>query len=307
MTNYKSQAPLTTEYKQERNQTILQMRKDGHTLQSIANKYNCSREWIRLILKNDLDTTEKFKFDPKKHCKADEYSSNDISELTGYPYHYIYQLIKKNWIPTASRVVKTHSSHTLDSHFWKKTDIDKWIELKIKYLKIALDGFLNCRLNGYEISRYGRKYRAAYKFTHLDIQKRYKLLVQLQAGNWKGKLSYNSKRNDLVMKEFNNLIKPIQYVPNDYSKYLNKITNQDYAKKGLFNHMKTAKILDISSTTIKRYRLSGVLKEGEHYFAGDHYHHRYMYDPKKTKKALIKAGYNLKLAQSLKDAKRGNK
>ena len=71
--------------------------------------------------------------------------------------------------------------------------------------------------------------------------------------------------------------------------------------------MKTAKILDIADATIKRYRKIGVLKEGEHYFAGNHYHHRYMYDPKKTKKAILDAGFNPKLAQSLKDSKRGNK
>jgi predicted DNA-binding transcriptional regulator AlpA len=294
MTNYKFQAPLTAEYKEKRNQTILQMRQDGHTLQSIANKYSCSREWIRLILKNDLNTTDKFKFNPQEHCKADEYSSLDVINLTGYHKHYISKLIQKNWIPKATRIVQTCSTRELDAYFWKKSDIDKWIEIKIKYLKIALEGFLDCRLN----------HTPAYKFTHPNLQKRYKFLTELHSGHWKGRLSYNTKRNNEVMKEFNNLIKPIQYVPNDYSKYLNQKTNDDYAKKGLFNHMKTAKILDISDATIKRYRLSGVLKEGEHYFAGDHYHHRYMYDPKKTKKAMINAGYDVEFAQILKDSKR---
>jgi len=310
MKNYKIQTVQQhQEQKQQRNQTILQMRQDGHTLQSIANKFGCSREWIRLILKNDLNTTAKFKFNPQQHCKADEYSALDITELTGYSFHYIYQLIKKNWIPNSTRFVKTRFYRTPDAHFWKKTDIDRWIDIKLKYLKISLDRFLNSRLNGYDVYHpsNGRTYRAAYNFYHPDIQKRYKLLLELQSGNSKGKLSYNSKHNDLVMKEFNDLIKPTQYVPSDYSKFINKITTKDFANKGLYNHMTTAKILDISGTTIKRYRLSGFLKEGVHYFAGDHYFHRYMYDPEKTKKAMIKAGYDVEFAQSLKDAKRGKK
>ena len=51
--------------KEKRNQLILSMRKEGHTLQSIANKFGCSREWIRLVLKNQLNTTEKFVFKPE--------------------------------------------------------------------------------------------------------------------------------------------------------------------------------------------------------------------------------------------------
>ena len=294
MTNYKFQAPLTSELKEQRNQLILHMRKDGYTLQAIANKFGCSREWIRQILRDEFNITKKFTFDPQEHCAVDEYSTADICELTGYPASYITTLIKKNFIPKASRVVKTRSPHLVDEHFWKKSDIDKWIEIKIKYLKIALEGYLNCRLNHYP----------AYKFTHPNLQRRYKFLTELHSGNWKGRLSYNSKRNDEVMKEYNNLIKPLHYVPVDYSQYLNQKTNDDYAKKGLFNHMKTAKILDISIATITRYRDSGVLKEGEHYFVGDHYFHRYMYDPKKTKKAMIKAGYNVEFAQILKDSKR---
>jgi len=285
---------LPKEQKQNRNQTILQMRRDGHSLQSIGNKFGYSREWIRLILRDQLQTTDTFKFNPHKQCKNDEYSAPDIVELTGYPIEYITTLIKKNWLPKASRIVKTHMFHTTDTHFWLKTDIDKWIELKIKYLKIALEGYLNCRLN----------YTPAYKFTHPALQKRYKFLTELHSGNWKGKLSYNSKRNNEVMQEFNNLIKPIQYTPTDYSKYLNIKTNEDYAKKGLYNTKKTSEILDISNATIARYRDSGVLKEGEHYFAGDHYFQRYMFDPKKTIKAMIKAGYDVEFAQTLKDSKR---
>ena len=297
MKNYKIQTVQEyQEQKQQRNQTILQMRQDGHTLQSIANKFGCSREWIRLILKNDLDTTEKFKFNFKKHCNVDEYSANDISELTGYPFHYISKLIQKNWIPKASRIKEIHPCHKLETHFWKKTDIDKWIELKIKYLKIALEGYLQCRLTFRT-----EKYRCAYKFTHPNLQRRYKLLLELQSGNWKGKLSYNSKRNDEVMKEFYGYIKPFKYVPNDYSKYLNQKTNEDYAEKGLFNGWETSKILGIAMNTITKYRDRGVLKEGEHYHAGKHYFHRYMYDPQKTKKAMLDAGYDLIAAERQKE------
>ena len=292
MKNYKIQT--VQEYKQQkenRNNIILQMRQDGHTLQSIAKKFGCSREWIRLILKNDLDTTEKFKFNFKKHCNADEYSANDISELTGYPFHYISKLIQKNWIPKASRIKEIHLCHKLETHFWKKTDIDKWIELKIKYLKIALEGYLQCRLTFRK-----EKYRCAYKFTHPNLQRRYKLLVELQSGDWKGKLSYNSRRNDEVMKEFYGYVKPFEYIPNDYSKYINEKNNEDYAQKGLFNGMKTAKKIQISNLTLMNFRNKGVLKEGIHYIKGDHYFHQYMYYPEKTKQAIINGGYDQKIA-----------
>ena len=300
MKNYKIQTVQEyQEQKQKRDQTILQMRKDGYTLQAIGNKIGCSREWIRLILKKDFDTTKKFKFDFKKHCKADEYCSLHIIELTGYHKDYIKNLIQNNFLPKPTRIEQkySHANSKWENYFWKKSDIDRWIEIKIKYLKIALEGYINCRLN----------HTPKYKFTHPNLQKRYKFLTELNSGNWKGRLSYNSKRNDLVMKEFNNLIKPTQYVPTDYSKYLNQKTNEDFAEKGTFNSVTTAKILDISLATISRYRNSGVLKKGEHYFTGDHYFHRYMYDPQKTKKAMIKAGYDVGFAQILKDSKRGGK
>ena len=96
MRNYKIQTVQEfQEQKQQRNQTILQMRQDGHTLQSIANKFGCSREWIRKLLKDELGVTQKYKFNQKKHCNTDEYSANDISQLTGYPFHYISKLFKK--------------------------------------------------------------------------------------------------------------------------------------------------------------------------------------------------------------------
>ncbi len=286
---------LAKQQKENRNQTILQMRQDGHTLQSIANKFGCSREWIRKLLKDEFGITQKYKFDPKKHCNADEYSANDISELTGYPFHYISKLIEKNWIPKASRIIETNVCHKLETCFWKKTDIDKWIELKVKYLKIALESYLECRLTFRT-----EKYRCAYKFTHPNLQRRYKLLLKIQSGDWKGKLSYNSKRNNEVMKEFYGHIKPFDYIPKDYSKYLNQKTNEDYAEKGLFNGSTTAKKIQVSNLTLMNYRRQGVLKEGTHYIKGDHYFHQYMYYPEKTKQAIIDAGYSVKLGNAAK-------
>jgi len=313
MKNYNS--PTVREYleqkkeqKQKKNQTILQMRQEGYSLQAIANKFNCSREWIRLILQKEFKFTGTVKFITEEEVKKDEYIAKDISKLTGYSVNYLAIMTREGKFPEPTRKVTHKSVHNgVDRWFWKKTDIDKWIEIKIKYLKIACEKFLNCKLNGYEVTRSERKYRAAYSFAHPDLQKRYKLLVQLQSGNWKGKLMTKTNCSDLVIQEFNNFTKPVKYVATDYSKYLNKKSTQDYAEEGLYNHMKTAKILDIASQTIKRYRLSGVLKEGEHYFAGDHYFHRYMYNPQKTKKAILDAGFNPKLAESVKNSKRGNK
>ena len=246
-------------------------------------------------MKDELGVTQKYKFNQKKHCKTDEYSANDICDLTGYPFHYISKLIQKNWIPKASRIEEIHLCHKLETHFWKKTDIDKWIELKIKYLKIALEGYLQCRLTFRT-----EKYRCAYKFTHPNLQRRYKLLLKIQSGDWKGKLSYNSKRNDEVMKEFYGYIKPFEYVPNDYSKYLNEISNQEYAQKGLFNGMTTAEKIGIGGMTISSFRKKGILKKGIHYVTGDHYFQRYMYYPEKTKQAIINGGYDQKIAAAQK-------
>ena len=291
--NSQKYRPLPKEIKEERNQLILSMRKEGHTLQSIANKFGCSREWIRRLLKDELNTTKKFVFKPEEYCGADEYTAHDIVKLTGYPLEYLGTLISKGWIPKSIRVMNTDINNKIERHFWKQTDIDKWIKLKIKYLKIALEGYLQCRLTFRT-----EKYRCAYKFTHPNLQRRYKLLVQLQSGDWKGKLSYNSRRNDEVMKEFYGYVKPLEYIPNDYSKYLNEKSNEDYAQKGLFNGMTTAKKIHVSNLTLLNYRRRGVLKEGTHYIKGDHYFHQYMYYPEKTKQAIINAGYSEKLADA---------
>ena len=207
-----NQYTVTPELKQARNKIILRMRKEGYTLQKIADRFNFSREYIRQILEREFDITGSISFDPRDEIMSDEYSVFDLVELTGYEMEYIRVQLAKNWLPKPSRKLEKKISAGIDHCFWKKTDIDKWIELKIKYLKIALEGFINKRL------------AYPYKFTHYKIQKRYKFLISLDSGGWKGKLSYNSRRNTEVMKEFYNFTKPVQYVPTDYSKYLNMRT-----------------------------------------------------------------------------------
>jgi transcriptional regulator with XRE-family HTH domain len=283
MKNHK-QYTVTPELKQARNEIILRMRKEGYTLQKIADRFNVTREYIRQILLKKFDITGSFSVDPREEIMSDEYSAFDLVELTGYEMEYIRVQLAKNWLPKPSRKLEKNKSGGIDHCFWKKTDIDKWIQLKIKYLKIALEGFINERL------------AYPYKFTHYKIQKRYKFLTSLDSGGWKGKLSYNSRRNDEVMKEYNNLIKPVQYVPTDYSKYLNMRTKEHFAEKGLYNGMETEKMIGIASHTIQNYRRKGVLKEGIHYFTGDHYFQRYMYDPEKTKQAILNGGYDLAVA-----------
>ena len=283
MKNHK-QYTVTPELKQARNEIILRMRKEGYTLQKIADRFNVTREYIRQILLKKFDITGSFSVDPREEIMSDEYSAFDLVELTGYEMEYIRVQLAKNWLPKPSRKLEKNKSGGIDHCFWKKTDIDKWIQLKIKYLKIALEGFINERL------------AYPYKFTHYKIQKRYKFLTSLDSGGWKGKLSYNSRRNNEVMKEFNNLIKPVQYVPTDYSKYLNMRTKEHFAEKGLYNGMETEKIIGIASHTIQNYRRKGVLKEGIHYVTGDHYFQRYMYDPEKTKQAILDGGYDLAVA-----------
>ena len=207
---------------------------------------------------------------------SDEYSADDLQELTGFELDYIRVQLRKNWLPKPTRKLEKKGQVVLTIAIGK-TDIDKWIQLKIKYLKIALEGYLDSRLN----------YYPTYKFTHPSLQRRYKFLISLDSGGWKGKLAYNSRRNNEVMKEYLNLIKPVQYVPADYSKYLNMRTKQHFAEKGLYNGMETEKIIGISSHTIHNFRKKGILKKGIHYFTGDHYFTVGMYDPVKTKQAML--------------------
>jgi len=286
MTNSKYRPHLTSEYKQARNEIILRMRKEGYTLQKIADRFDVGREWIRQILKKEFDITGCVSSDPSEEKMPDEYSAADLVELTGYEMEYIRVQLRKNWLPKPSRKLEKKRIGGVDHFFWKKADIDKWIQIKIKYLKIALDGYLDSRLNHYP----------TYKFTHPSLQRRYKFLISIDSGGWKGKLAYNSRRNNEVMKEYLNLIKPVQYVPADYSKYLNMRTKEHFAEKGLYNGMETEKIIGISSHTIHSFRKKGVLKKGIHYFTGDHYLQRYMYDPVKTKQAMLDGGYDLAVA-----------
>ena len=284
----KNQYTTTPELKQARNEIILRMRNEGYALQKIGDRFNVSREYIRQILKKEYDITGSIKFDPHSLTKADEYSALDLAELTGYEFNYIATQLKKNWLPQPTRRVERNKWCGIDYCYWKKSDIDRWFEIKIKYLKIALEGFINERL------------AYPYKFTHYRIQQRYKFLQQLNAGKWKGRLSYNSRRNGEVMKEFNNLIKPVQYVPTDYSKYLNMRTKEHFAEKGLYNGTETEKIIGIAGMTIARFRKTGILQQGIHYVTGDHYFQRYMYYPEKTKQAIIDAGYDQKIANAQK-------
>ena len=299
MKNYKYKAcrPRTAEYKQTRNEIVLRMRKDGYSLQKIGDRFDVSREYIRKILLEEFDITGCVSFDPREETMSDEYSAFDLMELTGYDLHYLGVQLKKEWLPASTRKLERNASGKIEYCFWKKTDIDRWIDLKIKYLKIALEGFINERL----------KY--PYKFTYYKIQKRYKFLISLDSGGWKGKLSYNSRRNKEVMKEYNNLISPVKYVPTDYSKYLNMRSKEHFAEKGLHNGTETTAMIDVSGNVLCRYRRLGILKEGIHYFTGDHYFQRYMYDPEKTKKAILDAGFNLVISKGQKErwAKRGNK
>tara|TARA_R100000231_G_scaffold69519_1_gene55308 strand:- start:252 stop:1145 length:894 start_codon:yes stop_codon:yes gene_type:complete len=282
----KNHYTTTPELKQARNEIILRMRKEGYTLQKIAERFDVGREWIRQILKKEFDITGHISFDPSKEKMSDEYCVFDLIELTGYDLEYIRVQLRKNWLPKPSRKLEKNGTSGVDHCYWKKTDIDRWIQLKIKYLKIALDGYLDSRLNHYP----------TYKFTHPNLQKRYKFLISLDSGGWKGKLAYNSRRNNEVMKEYLNLIKPVQYVPADYSKYLKMRTKEHFAEKGLYNGMETEKIIGISSHTIQNFRKKGILKKDIHYFTGDHYLQRYMYDPEKTKQAIFDNGYDFAVA-----------
>ena len=53
----KNHYTTTPELKQARNEIILRMRKEGYTLQKIADRFDVGREWIRQILKKEFDIT----------------------------------------------------------------------------------------------------------------------------------------------------------------------------------------------------------------------------------------------------------
>ena len=283
-----NQYTVTPERKQARNEIILRMRKEGYTLQKIADRFNFSREYIRQILEREFDITGCIKFVAGQEPLNDEYSAFDIAKMLDIPTSTVNVWLMNNCIPKPSRLIDKSKNRGLDKKFWKKIDIDKWIQIRLKYLKIQLEKSIKNRMGP----------PAPYSFNHHRVQEFYNILQMAKAGDIKSLTLYKNGIPDEVMKEFDNLIKPIQYNPTDYSKYINMKTTEDYKKLGLFDACKTERIINISKFTLTKYRKIGVLKEDEHYIIGEHYHHRTMYYPEKTKQAIIYAGFDQKLAAS---------
>ena len=290
MTNYKYRPHHTPEYRQTRNEIILRMRNEGYSLQKIGDRFDVSREYIRQILQKEFDITGCIKFVSGQEALYDEYTALDIAKMFDTPTSTINFWLMNNCIPKPSRLVDKSKNRGLDKKFWKKLDIDKWIEIRLKHLKIHLERIIKNRMSS----------PAPYRFDHHRVQELYNILQMAKAGEIKSLTLYKNGIPDEVMQEFNNLIKPVQYIPTDYSKYINMKTTQDYKKMGLFDGEATSEITGITSTTIKRYKKAGILKENEHYIVGEHYHHRTMYYPEKTKQAIIDAGYDQKLAAAQK-------
>ena len=288
MKNYKYRPHHTPEYRQTRNEIILRMRNEGYSLQKIGDRFNVSREYIRQILQKEFDITGCIKFVSGQEALHDEYTALDIAKMFDTPTSTINFWLMNNWIPKPTRTLNKSKNRGLDKKFWKKIDIDKWIQIRLKYLKIQLEKSIKNRM----------ALPAPYKFDHHKVQHFYNILQMAKAGNIKSLTLYKNGIPDEVMQEFDNLIKPIQYNPTDYSKYINMKTTEDYKKLGLFDACKTERIINISKFTLTKYRKIGVLKEDEHYIVGEHYHHRTMYYPEKTKQAIINAGYDQKLAAS---------
>ena len=288
MKNYKYRPHLSSEYKQTRNELILRMRNEGYSLQKIGDRFNVSREYIRQILQNEFDITGCIKFVAGQETLHDEYSAFDIAKMLDIPTSTVNVWLMNNCIPKPTRLFDKSKNRGLDKKFWKKTDIDKWIQIRLKYLKIQLEKSIKNRMSN----------PAPYRFVHYRVQEFYNILQMAKAGDLKSLTLYKNGIPYEVMQEFDNLIKPIQYNPTDYSKYINMKTTQEYKKIGLFDACKTERIINISKFTLTKYRKIGVLKENEHYIVGEHYHHRTMYYPEKTKQAIIDAGYDQKLAAS---------
>jgi len=290
MKNYKYRPHLSSKYKQARNQIVLCMRNEGYSLQKIGDVFNVSREYIRQILQNEFNITGCIKFVAGQDALHDEYTVLDIAKMFDTPTSTINFWLMNNWIPKPTRTLDKSKNRGLDKKFWKKLDIDKWIQIRLKYLKIQLEKSIKNRMRS----------PAPYSFKHHRVQQLYNILQMAKAGDIKSLTLYKNGIPDEVMQEFDDLIKPIQYTPTDYSKYINMKTTEDYNKMGLFDACKTEKIINITNTTLKRYKKIGVLKKDEHYIVGEHYHHRTMYYPEKTKQAIIDAGYDQKLADAQK-------
>ena len=280
---------VTPELKQTRNEIILRMRKDGFSLQKIGDRFNVTREYIRQILLKEFDITGNFPFDPQNEVLNDEYTVFDIAKILGVEVHYISFLLRQKWIPKPSRLFDKSQHQGLEKRFWKRKDIDKWIQIRLKYLKIHLERSIKNRMSR----------PAPYRFGHHRVQELYNILQMAKAGDLQSLLLFKIGVSKQVMQEFYNQIKPAKYIPTDYSKYINMKTTEDYEKLGLFDGLETAKITNISTATIKRYKKIGVLKENNHYIVGDHYFHRTMYYPDKVKQAIIDAGYDVEHAAKL--------
>ena len=283
-----NQYTTTPELKQARNEIILRMRNEGYSLQKIADRFDVSREWIRQILQKEFDITGCIRLDSGQEALHDEYTAFDIAKIFDIPINNINIWLMKNWIPKPTRTLDKSKNQGLEKKFWKKEIIDKWIQIRLKYLKIQLEKSIKNRMSN----------PAPYRFVHHRVQELYKILQMAKDGDTKSLTLYKNGIPDEVMQEFNKLIKPVQYTPTDYSKYINMKTTEDYKKMGLFDACKTERIINITNFTLTRYRKLGVLKENEHYIVGQHYHHRTMYYPEKTKQAIIDAGYDQKLAAS---------
>ena len=283
-----NQYTITPELKQARNEIILRMRNEGYSLQKIGDRFDVSREYIRQILQKEFDITGCIKFVAGQEALHDEYTAFDIAKILDIPISTVNVWLMNNLIPKPSRLVDKSKNKGLEKKFWKKVDIDKWIEIRLKYLKIQLEKSIKNRMGP----------PAPYSFNHFRVQEFYNILQMAKAGDIKSLTLYKNGIPDEVMQEFDDLIKPIKYTPTDYSKYKNMKTTEDYKKMGLFDACKTERIINITNFTLTRYRKLGVLKENEHYIVGEHYHHRTMYYPEKTKQAIIDAGYDQKLAAS---------
>ena len=285
--------PLDAEYKQTRNEIILRMRKDGFSLQKIGDRFNVSREYIRQILQKEFDITGHIIIDPKNEVLSDEYTVFDIAKILGIEILHINNLLRQQTIPKPSRLLDKSQHQGLDKKFWKRKDIDKWINIKLKHLKIQLEKSIKGRMSK----------PAPYKFGHYRVQELYSILQMAKAGDLKSLSLYVDKSQSEVMQEFNDVIKPVKYIPTDYSKYINQKSRHEYHKEGLYTAYETEKITKISRSSIFRYRNLGFLKKGTHFITGDHYFYRTMYYPKKMKQAMIDAGYDFLQAARIIEAK----
>ena len=246
----KNQYTTILELKQVRNEIILRMRNEGYSLQKIGDRFNVSREYIRQILQKEFDITGSIKFVSGQEALHDEYTALDIAKMFDTPVSTVKVWLRNNCIPQPTRILDKSKNRGLDKKFWKKIDIDKWIQIRLKHLKIQLERSIKHRMGN----------PAPYRFDHHRVQELYKILQMAKAGDITSLTLYKNGIPDKVMQEFNNFIKPVQYTPTDYSKYINMKTTEDYKKMGLFDACKTERIINITNTTMKRYKKAGILK-----------------------------------------------